>query len=201
MSWRLVQQSGRDFDRGARDRQRWSFQGPKGSTQDSRLAGREPSGHSDPGCRSRDLPREIWQIVENRNRRLPARPRRRNMDPRSCHGECERTLSNPSNLTIGLPLPGSRCTRSASTGYGKRSWIPGSRIRLNSEDGEFEPEEHMELVSLGWEGGFLDGASVRLNPESERSHWRARYGQVHRYREYSHRAWPCTNRRGSPQGT
>ena len=41
---------------------------------------------------------------------------------------------------------------------------PGSRIRLNSEEGEFEPEEHMELVSLGWEGGFLDGVSVRLNP-------------------------------------
>ncbi len=41
---------------------------------------------------------------------------------------------------------------------------PGSRIRLNSKDGEFESEEHMELVSLGWEGGFLDGVSVRLNP-------------------------------------
>jgi hypothetical protein len=41
---------------------------------------------------------------------------------------------------------------------------PGSRIRMNPKDGEFEPEEHMELVSIGWEGGFLDGVSVRLNP-------------------------------------
>ena len=41
---------------------------------------------------------------------------------------------------------------------------PGSRIRLNSEEGEFAPDEHMELVSLGWEGGFLDGVNVRLNP-------------------------------------
>ena len=41
---------------------------------------------------------------------------------------------------------------------------PGSRIRLNPEEGEFEPEEHMELVSLGWQGGFLDGISVDLNP-------------------------------------
>ena len=41
---------------------------------------------------------------------------------------------------------------------------PGSRIRVNPKDGEFEPEEHMELVSVGWEGGFLDGVSIRLNP-------------------------------------
>ena len=41
---------------------------------------------------------------------------------------------------------------------------PGSRIRLNPEDGKFEPEKHMELVSLGWKGGFLDGVKVWFNP-------------------------------------
>ena len=41
---------------------------------------------------------------------------------------------------------------------------PGSRIRLNPEEGEFQPEEHMELVSLGWQGGFLGGINVDLNP-------------------------------------
>ena len=40
---------------------------------------------------------------------------------------------------------------------------PGSRIRLNLEDGEILPDEHMELVSLGWEGGFLDGVTIHLN--------------------------------------
>ena len=38
---------------------------------------------------------------------------------------------------------------------------PGSRIRLNSDP---EPEDHTELVSLEWKGGFLDGAKVPLNP-------------------------------------
>ena len=38
---------------------------------------------------------------------------------------------------------------------------PDSRIRLNSYP---ELEEHAELVRLSWEGGFLDGATLRLNP-------------------------------------
>ncbi len=41
---------------------------------------------------------------------------------------------------------------------------PGSRIRLNPKEGRLEPEEHAELVSLSWQGGFLDGATVPLNP-------------------------------------
>ena len=38
---------------------------------------------------------------------------------------------------------------------------PGSRIRLNSDS---PPDEHAEFVSLTWEGGFLDGAAIKLNP-------------------------------------
>lgn len=41
---------------------------------------------------------------------------------------------------------------------------PGSRIRLNPKQGQLEPEKHAELVSIAWQGGFLDGATVRLNP-------------------------------------
>ena len=37
---------------------------------------------------------------------------------------------------------------------------PRSRIRLNSDP---TPEAHSELVSMGWEGGFLDGAEIRFN--------------------------------------
>ena len=37
---------------------------------------------------------------------------------------------------------------------------PDSRIRLNSAP---EPEEHAELVTLCWEGGFLDGAAIHFN--------------------------------------
>lgn len=41
---------------------------------------------------------------------------------------------------------------------------PESRIRLNTESNEFEPDEHVEFVSIGWEGGFFDQLTVSLNP-------------------------------------
>ena len=41
---------------------------------------------------------------------------------------------------------------------------PGSRIRLNPKEGKFAIDEHMEIVTVGWEGGFLDGVTLQLNP-------------------------------------
>ena len=41
---------------------------------------------------------------------------------------------------------------------------PGSRIRLNPREGDTRSEDHAEFLILGWEGGFLDGVTVRLNP-------------------------------------
>ena len=38
---------------------------------------------------------------------------------------------------------------------------PGSRIRLHSQP---PPEERSELVAMGWQGGFLDGAAFHFNP-------------------------------------
>ena len=38
---------------------------------------------------------------------------------------------------------------------------PDSRIRLNTDP---EPEEHAEICLLTWEGGFLDGINIHLNP-------------------------------------
>lgn len=38
---------------------------------------------------------------------------------------------------------------------------PGSRIRLNSESAT---ADHAEISAIAWQGGFLDGAAVRLNP-------------------------------------
>ena len=38
---------------------------------------------------------------------------------------------------------------------------PGSRIRLH---GQPPPEERSEIVAMGWQGGFLDGAAVHFNP-------------------------------------
>ena len=38
---------------------------------------------------------------------------------------------------------------------------PESRVRLNSDP---IPEEHAELLSISWLGGFLDGTTIRFNP-------------------------------------
>ncbi len=39
---------------------------------------------------------------------------------------------------------------------------PESRVRLNQEDGSLFHNAHAEIISLTWQGGFLDGAQVRL---------------------------------------
>ncbi len=41
---------------------------------------------------------------------------------------------------------------------------PGSRVRLNPREGTLERDEHAELLSVSWQGGFLDGTTLRLNP-------------------------------------
>jgi len=39
---------------------------------------------------------------------------------------------------------------------------PNGAAVVNAKD--LEPEEHAELVEIAWQGGFLDGTTVRLNP-------------------------------------
>ena len=41
---------------------------------------------------------------------------------------------------------------------------PGSRIRLNSTEGKFDSDDHIEMLEIAWEGGFLDGITIPLNP-------------------------------------
>lgn len=41
---------------------------------------------------------------------------------------------------------------------------PGSRIRLNTKESNFDVEDHSELVAMSWEGGFLDGVAIHFNP-------------------------------------
>ncbi len=108
------------------------------------------------------LPPEIRQIVENRNPDY-----RRAYAPE--HGLSvavvnARDIVEPEQLDHRAATSWIKMYEVSIDGLRQAFLDPGSRIRLNPEDGEFEPEEHMELVSLGWEGGFLDGVSLRLNP-------------------------------------
>ena len=41
---------------------------------------------------------------------------------------------------------------------------PGSRIQLNPEEAEVEREPRAEMIGMSWEGGFLGGTKMPLNP-------------------------------------
>lgn len=110
----------------------------------------------------RDLPHDVRQIVENKN------------------PDYRRTQAASENLAVAVvnakdTVQADDLTDHASTCWIKMSEVsieglrqafldPGSRIRLNPKEGEIESDEHAEILSLTWEGGFLDGASVPLNP-------------------------------------
>lgn len=109
-----------------------------------------------------DLPREYRPIVENTN-----------ADYRRAHPAEERlalAVVNAKDVAKAADLEDRAATcwikMSEVTIEGLRQAFldPGSRIRLNPKVGKPEPEEHAELVSMVWQGGFLDGASIRLNP-------------------------------------
>ena len=107
----------------------------------------------------KDLPPAIRPIVQNKN------------------GDYRRDHSVGNNLAIAvvnakdvtkpddLENPSSTCCIKMSEisieGLRQAFLDPDSRIRLNSDP---VPEDHAELVSMEWEGGFLDGAAIHFNP-------------------------------------
>jgi len=109
-----------------------------------------------------DLPQEVRPIVQNTN-----------PDYRRAHPAEERlalAVVNAKDVATAADLeePSASCWIKMSEvsveGLRQAFLDPGSRIRLKPKEGRLEPEEHAELVSLSWQGGFLDGATVRLNP-------------------------------------
>ena len=108
------------------------------------------------------LPQEVRPIVENRN------PEYRRVHPA---GEgLAVAVVNAKDVTKPDDLAERSCTcwikmsEVSIEGLRQAFLDPGSRIRLNPQEGELESEEHAELVALAWEGGFLDGAAMHLNP-------------------------------------
>ena len=109
-----------------------------------------------------DLPPDVRPIVENRN-----------PDYRRIHPAAEKLAVAAVNArdvvrAEDLDDPAATCWIKMSEvsveGLRQAFLDPGSRIRLNHGEDESEPEEHAELVTLGWTGGFLDGEAVGLNP-------------------------------------
>ena len=106
-----------------------------------------------------DLPQGVREIVENRNpsyRRDP--PADRNLAVAVVNAK---DVAEPEQLADPSATCFIQMSEPSIDGLRQAFLDPGSRIRLNSDT---PPEAHAELVSLAWEGGFLDGVEVRFNP-------------------------------------
>ena len=108
-----------------------------------------------------DLPQDVRPIVENRN-----------TDYRRVHPAGENLavavvnagdITEPADLDSASATCWIKMSEVSVEGLRQAFLDPGSRIRLNDREDDSEPDEHGELVALGWEGGFLDGVAVRLN--------------------------------------
>lgn len=109
-----------------------------------------------------DLPQDVRPIVENGN-----------PDYRRPHAADERLavavlnakdVAKPEELEDRAATCWIKMSQVSIEGLRQAFLDPGSRIRLNPKTGSLEPEEHTELVELRWQGGFLDGCTIRLNP-------------------------------------
>ncbi len=109
-----------------------------------------------------DLPADIRPIFKNRN-----------SDYRRMHAPEEGlaiAVVNAKDVAkpVDLENPAATCwikmDEVSIEGLRQAFLDPGSRIRLHSDRRSGRADEHMELLELGWEGGFLDGEVVHLNP-------------------------------------
>ena len=111
-----------------------------------------------PGC-IKDLPQDVRCIVENAN---PDYRRDHPVDVKLAMAAINaKDVVEPKDLDHESATCWIKMSEISLEGLRQAFLDPGSRIRLNSDP---EPEDHTELVSLAWKGGFLDGAKVSLNP-------------------------------------
>ena len=109
-----------------------------------------------------DLPHDLRQIVENRNpdyRRSDAPE-----EKLAVAAVNAMDIVKPDDLEDHAATCWIKMSDVSIEGLRQAFLDPGSRIRLNPKEGKLESEEHTELLSLAWEGGFLDGAKVGFNP-------------------------------------
>ena len=108
-----------------------------------------------------DLPHGARQIVENANPDYLRNPAVE--DGLAIAVVNARDIAKPEDLEDRSATCWIKMSEVTIEGLRQAFLDPGSRIRLNPEEGELEREEHAELVALTWEGGFLDGAAIHFN--------------------------------------
>lgn len=107
----------------------------------------------------RDLPPDFRHIVDNTN---PHYRRDHPVDDKLAIAAINaKDVLKSEDLEHGSATCWIKMSEISLEGLRQAFLDPGSRIRLNSDP---EPEDHAELVSIAWKGGFLDGVEVPLNP-------------------------------------
>ena len=106
-----------------------------------------------------DLPNSVRPIVENNN---PDYCRTHTVGEKQAVAVVNaKDVARPQDLDDQSATCWIKMSEVTIEGLRQAFLDPDSRIRLNSDP---EPEEHAELWTLAWEGGFLDGASIHFNP-------------------------------------
>ena len=106
-----------------------------------------------------DLPVDIRRIVQNQDPEY-ARPYAPETDLAIAVVNA-RDVASPDDLADSSATCWIKMSEVGIEGLRQAFLDPGSRIRLHSQP---LPEERSELVAMGWQGGFLDGAALHFNP-------------------------------------
>ncbi len=104
-----------------------------------------------------DLPQDMRQIVRNKNPDYRRTPAGRNLGIAVVNAK---DIAQPEDLANPSASCSIKMSEIGIEGLRQAFLDPGSRVRLAGDE---QPENHAELLSLSWEGGFLDGAAIHFN--------------------------------------
>lgn len=109
-----------------------------------------------------DLPQHVRSILRNKDREY-ARPHPAGDDV-AVAAVNAKDITCPADLDDHSASCWIKMSEVSIEGLRQAFLDPVSRIRLHPKNRPPEAEKHAELVALVWTGGFLDGSSVRFNP-------------------------------------
>ncbi len=110
----------------------------------------------------KDLPQDIGKIVENRDTEYFRTHTPEN--DRAIAVVNAKDVVEVEDLDIKSATCWIKMQEVTIEGLRQAFLDPGSRIRRNSTEGKFFPGNHIEMLEIAWEGGFLDGITIPLNP-------------------------------------
>lgn len=110
----------------------------------------------------KDLPQDIGKIVENRDTEYFRTHTPEN--DRAIAVVNAKDVVEVEDLDIKSATCWIKMQEVTIEGLRQAFLDPGSRICRNSTEDKFFPGNHIEMLEIAWEGGFLDGITIPLNP-------------------------------------